>query len=33
MKKLLIVILILTAGCATWTQVGGLYKSDPQNYL
>ncbi len=32
MKKLLVVLFILTVGCAAWTQVGGLYKSDSLNY-
>jgi hypothetical protein len=32
MKKILLVLVLLTAGCAGWTQVGGLYKSDSQNY-
>jgi len=32
MKKLLAVAVILAAGCAPWTQVGGVYKSESQNY-
>ena len=32
MKRLLVLILMLTAGCAVWTQVGGLYTSEPNNY-
>jgi hypothetical protein len=32
MKKLLVILLLLTAGCAAWTRVGGVYTSDSQNY-
>ena len=32
MKTILVVMLLLTAGCAAWTQVGGLYTSPSHNY-
>jgi len=32
MKKLLYITLIFLAGCAAWTQVGGLYKNESCNF-
>jgi hypothetical protein len=32
MKKILWMVLIFVAGCAAWTQVGGLYKNEVNNF-
>ena len=32
MKKILLIILALTMGCAPWVQVGGLYKTESRNF-
>lgn len=32
MRKLLYIALIFLAGCAAWTQVGGIYKNESHNF-
>ena len=32
MKRLTVILLIVLAACAPWTRVGGLYKSESNNY-